>query len=123
MMDTPKPGTILHVVAAECGCYSDHTVWTVAAYVDRAAAEAHAKLAREWHSAKFERLDAISGRDAYGPKWSKVNDEVNPHDPAPYQQRDTEWSVSVLFVHHDPAQFAAESAVLMDRAREAGWIP
>lgn len=38
----------IYVVTGETGDFSDHTQWNVAAYVDKEAAEQHARLAKEF---------------------------------------------------------------------------
>lgn len=122
-MTTAQPGMILHVVGGECGEYSDHRVWTVAAYLDRESAKRHAQLAREWSENRRARLtDLENDGHEYDDTWEAACNESNPFDPFG-AALDSSWSVSILFVHLDPTQLLTESAVLTDAARAAGWIP
>lgn len=115
---------VLHIVSGQQGQYSDQSVWTVAAYLTRSAAEEHLRLIKEEVRARGDKLAAIE--DMYGDEWCAVRDLPFTYDPSPQGFIDVfnvEYSLSVLYLTESPDTFPAEMQVLTDLAKTKGWIP
>ncbi len=120
-MSAPLPGTVLHVVSATWGSYSDRRTWTVAAYLDRTLAEKHRELAQAEGERRVKAFDE-SDFDY------SILEAPNPYDTGNNTDRFStseapEYYVEVLFVHPSIEAYATTEQVLLDHAREQGWVP
>lgn len=113
-MTSVAMGTVLHTVFGRAGSYEETEEWAVASYVDRAKAEEHMKLAQAWREDWAQRFE-----EDYD--WA-IMDEVCPFDAFKPSNRDVRYYVGLTFVHHDPAAYAQESAVMIDYAKAHGWL-
>ena len=70
----PTTDVTVYAVMGETGEYSDRTDWFVCAYMDAAAAQAHAERA-QYVARRIEGDARATGRSLW------ANSEPNPHDP------------------------------------------
>ena len=118
-----KPGLpLLFAVWGTCGSYSDRNDWVIALYEDEAMAHEHVRLATEHLvalKAKYGdegRMDFSQGFPYDVPDEERLRFDVNELGI----QDDTEYYVSLMFVHQRPTAFQDEHAILSDKAREYG---
>jgi len=125
----PKAGSVLFTVFGEQGSYSDYSIWTVAAYLDKAKAEALAEKLNAWVKAykKAEDNSDYSFLDHDHPlaispdpsDWNHQTGDRTFHHP----RTDRQYGVDKLFLHEDPEKLVEEYETLTDYAKEKGWIP
>ena len=87
--------------------------------MDEQSAEEHARLAQEWHDAWYKETKACQDMA----RRRELFAQVNPYDVHPPTSMGVDYGTAFLFVHSDPKKFHEEHAVLLDVAREKGWIP
>lgn len=106
---------VVWVVSGWCGEYSDHRVWTVAAYLDKAEALRHAEKAKA-------RADEIQDRRH---EWPKIPENSNEWDPNGSQDyTGTEYGVTSLPICAGPLEtWAHNEKVIADYLKSIGEIP
>ena len=122
-MSTMPPGTILHAVSATRGAYSDRRTWTVALYVDRALAEKHRALAQAEGERRVKAFDESPDYDYSILEAPNPYDNDNGGEHASHSSEAPTYYVELLFVHGSVEEYAATEQVLLDHAREQGWVP
>lgn len=116
---------VVWLVVGDCGDYSDRAIWTVAAYFDRAKAEAHAAAANVWcmdFLAKTEAsVDYIDGED-YPCPVDRVRASYRPPNYTTKEKRG-DYRVSPVALHSDVTNYDATEAVVLDWMKENGVCP
>jgi len=118
----PLPGTVLHAVSATRGAYSDRSVWTVAVYVDRTLAEKHRALAQAEGERRVKAFDE-SDFDYSILEAPNPYDNDNGGENTSHSSEAPIYYVELLFVHTSIEAYATTEQVLLDYAREQGWVP
>lgn len=116
---------VLWLVVGECGEYSDRSVWTVAAYRDRAKAEAHVAAANAWcleFLVKSETSEDYMDVEAFPCPVDRVRDTWKAPDYAT-RERGGDYSLKSITLHADVSAYVATEAVALDWLRENGWAP